>query len=196
MAVLEVFARLFAQFLAFLGQVAALAGETILSIGAGRIRPKLVIQQIAEIGYRSQLVVIVTGGFTGAVFTAQAFFQFDALNMETAVGPVVALSMFRELGPTLAGVMVAHVLYPEVDDVPASASTRWIRGVLRGDLGFQGVVFADDLSMAGAAAVGGIAERASRALAAGCDVLPVCNHRPSVVALLDRWQAEIGRAHV
>ena len=89
----------------------------------------------------------------------------------------------------LAGVMVAHVLYPEVDDVPASASQRWIRGVLRGDLGFQGVVFADDLSMAGAAAVGGIVERATRALAAGCDVLPVCNHRPSVVALLDGWQA-------
>jgi beta-N-acetylhexosaminidase len=89
----------------------------------------------------------------------------------------------------LAGVMVAHVLYPEVDDVPASASARWIRGVLRGDLGFQGVVFADDLSMAGAAAVGGIIERATRALAAGCDVLPVCNHRPSVVALLDGWRA-------
>ncbi|MFM7707657.1 MAG: beta-N-acetylhexosaminidase [Gammaproteobacteria bacterium] len=89
----------------------------------------------------------------------------------------------------LAGVMVAHVLYPEVDDVPASASRRWIRGVLRGGLGFQGVVFADDLSMAGAAAVGGIVERATRALAAGCDVLPVCNHRPSVVALLDGWQA-------
>ena len=89
----------------------------------------------------------------------------------------------------LAGVMVAHVLYPEVDDVPASASQRWIRGVLRGDLGFQGVVFADDLSMAGAAAVGGIVERATRALAAGCDVLPVCNHRPSVVALLDGWQS-------
>jgi phospholipid/cholesterol/gamma-HCH transport system permease protein len=98
---------LFVQFLAFLGQVAALAGETLLSIGAGRIRPRLVIQQIAEIGFRSQLVVIVTGGFTGAVFTAQAFFQFDVLNMETAVGPVVALSMFRELGPVLAGVMVA-----------------------------------------------------------------------------------------
>jgi phospholipid/cholesterol/gamma-HCH transport system permease protein len=98
---------LFVQFLASLGQVAALAGETLLSIGAGRIRPRLVIQQIAEIGFRSQLVVIVTGGFTGAVFTAQAFFQFDVLNMETAVGPVVALSMFRELGPVLAGVMVA-----------------------------------------------------------------------------------------
>jgi beta-N-acetylhexosaminidase len=46
-------------------------------------------------------------------------------------------------------------------------------------------VFADDLSMAGAAAIGGIVERAQRALDAGCDVLPVCNHRPSVLALLD-----------
>ena len=85
----------------------------------------------------------------------------------------------------LAGVMVAHVLYPEIDSVPASASPRWIRGVLREQLGFQGVVFADDLSMAGAAAVGGIVERCERALAAGCDVLPVCNHRPSALAVLD-----------
>jgi beta-N-acetylhexosaminidase len=89
----------------------------------------------------------------------------------------------------LAGVMVAHVLYPDIDAVPASASSRWIRGVLRGELRFQGVVFADDLSMVGAAAVGGIVERAGRALAAGCDVLPVCNHRPSVIAVLDGLKA-------
>ena len=85
----------------------------------------------------------------------------------------------------LASIMVAHVLYPAVDSVPASASARWIRGYLRDELRFQGVVFADDLSMAGAASVGGIVERAEKALAAGCDVLPVCNHRPSVEALLD-----------
>ena len=96
MALIEVPLRLFAQFLAFLGQVAGLAGETLLSIGAGRIRPKLFLQQIAEIGFRSQLVVIVTGAFTGAVLTAQAFFQFDVLNMETAVGPVVALSVLAQ----------------------------------------------------------------------------------------------------
>lgn len=94
-------------FLLFLGQVAGLAGETIASILKGRIRMRLAVFQIAEIGFKSQLVVIVTGAFTGAVFTAQAYFQFASLNMETAVGPVVALSMFRELGPVLTGIMVA-----------------------------------------------------------------------------------------
>ena len=89
----------------------------------------------------------------------------------------------------LAGVMVAHVLYPEVDSVPASASARWIRGILREELRFQGVVFADDLSMVGAAAVGGIVERAERALDAGCDVLPVCNHRPSAIAVTEGLKA-------
>jgi phospholipid/cholesterol/gamma-HCH transport system permease protein len=94
-------------FLLYLGQLAILAGETFSSTLAGRIRFKLMLRQIAEIGFRSQPVVIVTGAFTGAVFTAQAYFQFASLNMETAVGPVVALSMFRELGPVLTGIMVA-----------------------------------------------------------------------------------------
>ncbi|MBE2205908.1 MAG: ABC transporter permease [Chthoniobacterales bacterium] len=84
-----------------------LAGETLRSIGRGRIRVGLTLRQIAEVGFGSQLVVLVTGAFTGAVFTAQAYFQFASLNMETAVGPVVALSMFRELGPVLTGLMVA-----------------------------------------------------------------------------------------
>ncbi len=94
-------------FFIYLGQVGALASETFGSIFAGRIRWRLVFDQIAEIGYGSQLVVIVTGAFTGAVFTAQAYFQFASLNMETAVGPVVTLAMFRELGPVLTGLMVA-----------------------------------------------------------------------------------------
>ena len=94
-------------FFIYLGEVAQLAGETFASILKGRIRFKLVLDQIAEIGYRSQLVVIVTGAFTGAVFTAQVYFQFASLGMGTAVGSVVALSMFRELGPVLTGLMVA-----------------------------------------------------------------------------------------
>ncbi len=75
----------------------------------------------------------------------------------------------------LPGVMVAHILLPAEDAAPASLSARWIRGVLRTDLNFQGAIFTDDLSM-GAVAVGsGIVERCERALAAGCDMLLVCN---------------------
>jgi phospholipid/cholesterol/gamma-HCH transport system permease protein len=94
-------------FCLYLGQLAFLIGETFTSIFAGRIRWRLVLRQIVEIGFGSQAVVIITGIFTGAVFTAQIFFQFNALNMSTAVGPVVSIAMFRELGPVLTGLMVA-----------------------------------------------------------------------------------------
>jgi beta-N-acetylhexosaminidase len=92
---------------------------------------------------------------------------------------------WRMMANGLPAVMMAHVLFPAVDPAPASLSTRWIRDVLRGHLRFQGVVFSDDLSMGGAAAYGDIVTRARQALAAGCDMLPVCNNRGSVVALLD-----------
>ncbi|MEI6339927.1 MAG: ABC transporter permease [Verrucomicrobiota bacterium] len=101
------FGNVVSAFFIYLGQVAQLAGETFASIFKGRIRYKLVLYQIAEIGYRSQLVVIVTGAFTGAVFTAQVYFQFASLGMGTAVGSVVTIAMFRELGPVLTGLMVA-----------------------------------------------------------------------------------------
>jgi beta-N-acetylhexosaminidase len=102
---------------------------------------------------------------------------------------------YRRLIPNeLAGVMMAHVLYPAVDAAPASFSRRWVTDILRGELGFRGVVFADDLTMEGAAAVGGIVERAEAALAAGCDVLPVCNRRESVLALLDGLRSVPGPA--
>jgi len=98
----------------------------------------------------------------------------------------------RLIANGLPAVMVGHLLFPAVDPAPASLSARWIRDVLRGQLQFQGVVFADDLSMGGAAAAyGDVVTRARQALAAGCDMLPVCNNRASVLGLLQHLDTPV-----
>jgi beta-N-acetylhexosaminidase len=97
----------------------------------------------------------------------------------------------RLIANGLPGVMVAHVLFPQVAPEPASLSRRWIQNALREELRFEGAIFTDDLSMGGAKEFGDVVARASAALAAGCDVLPVCNDRPAVQQLLDGLDHEI-----
>ena len=76
----------------------------------------------------------------------------------------------------LEGIMPAHVVYPNIDPDPAGFSPFWIQQILRQELNFNGTVFSDDLSMAGAASVGDFPERTRLAQEAGCDMLLVCNN--------------------
>jgi len=82
----------------------------------------------------------------------------------------------------LAGVMIAHIVYPEMDSLPASFSPYWMRDELRARLGFDGAILCDDLSMRATASLGTMPERARLALAAGCDMVIVCNDRPAASA--------------
>ncbi len=111
---------------------------------------------------------------------------------------------YEWLSTTLTSVMPAHVIYPKIDRHPAGFSPRWLKEILRGDMGFTGAIFSDDLSMEGAKVAGGHVDAALAALNAGCDMVLLCNQSVdggvAVDALLDglqvsldagRWQGDV-----
>jgi len=109
-------------------------------------------------------------------FDRRALEQLEALDL---------VPFRRVIDTHLAGIMMAHVKYENVDDHAAGFSRYWIESMLRDSLGFEGAVFSDDLSMSGAEAAGSYPERARAALDAGCDILLVCNNPPGADEVLE-----------
>ncbi|MCA1926769.1 MAG: beta-N-acetylhexosaminidase [Thiobacillus sp.] len=107
---------------------------------------------------------------------------------DIARADLVPFRMMIEAG--LAALMPAHVIYPRIDAQPAGFSRVWLNDILRGELGFDGAIFSDDLCMAGAAAAGDIVARVAAALAAGCDMALVCNRPDLADEVLARLQAD------
>ena len=143
----------------------------------------------------AQLMEGLAGGGMAAVgkhFPGHGFAEADS-HVAVPSDPRPAKDIFRkDLAPYraaikagLAAVMPAHVIYPQADAEPAGYSKYWLQDVLRGELGFEGLIFSDDLAMEGASTAGGIPERAVAALAAGCDMVLLCQNPAGQDQLLD-----------
>jgi len=108
---------------------------------------------------------------------------FDARPMADIESDMMAFRLVIQQG--LSAIMPAHIVYSEVDPLPASFSPFWLQTILRQQLRFNGAIISDDLSMGGATGMGSYADRALRAVEAGCDYLLVCNHRQGAIETLD-----------
>ena len=117
-------------------------------------------------------------------------------HLDLPVDPRTRSELYDDLQPYgrlirqgVNGIMVAHVRYPQVDGDVASLSPYWLRTVLRGEFGFGGVIFTDDLSMKALVSEGDVPERTRRALAAGADMALICNDPAAADATLDALKA-------
>ncbi|PVX38839.1 beta-N-acetylhexosaminidase [Pasteurella langaaensis DSM 22999] len=95
----------------------------------------------------------------------------------------------------LDAIMPAHVIFTQCDSQPASGSSYWLQQILRQQLGFDGAIFSDDLGMKGAGFMGDFVARSEKALAAGCDLLLLCNEPEGVEQVLDQLKLDETRPH-
>jgi beta-N-acetylhexosaminidase len=98
----------------------------------------------------------------------------------------IDMQPFKQLiAHQIDAIMPAHIVFNAVDDLPVGFSAKWLKNILRGELNFNGIIFSDDLNMAGANSAGSYLDRANQALAAGCDMVLICNNRLGAIQILE-----------
>ncbi len=159
-------------------------------------------QAIAELAH-SLLLGLKQGGMhsVGKHFPGHGFVSADShldipvddrTFIDIELADLIPFSQMIHFG--LSAVMPAHVIYSKIDSRPAGFSPIWLKKILRGQLGFEGCIFSDDLSMQGATVAGDIVQRAEAALSAGCDMVLACNSPESVDELLQKLHWEMPAA--
>jgi beta-N-acetylhexosaminidase len=102
-----------------------------------------------------------------------------------------ALPFLELIKNNIEGLMPAHIIFDQIDSVPVGFSKYWLQTILRQQLNFQGAVFSDDLSMAGASIIGDMNARAKQALRAGCDCILICNDRANASKTLEYLERNV-----
>lgn len=148
--------------------------EVVIELG------QLLIQELHRQGYPA--VGKHFPGHGGVVLDSHTSLPIDERNWAAVWN--YDLKPFVALLPQLDAIMPAHIIFSAMDSLPACFSPFWLKEVLRNQLGFQGVIISDDLSMTAAASRGGYGERAKEAFLAGCDLLLVCNNRAGAIEAL------------
>lgn len=135
----------------------------------------------------NQAGMVATGkhfpGHGGVVDDSHQITPIDNRNLEQLQD--CDLLPYKNLYSKLGGVMTAHVQYPKIDESLPTFSNYWLQHILRKEIGFDGVVFSDDLSMKGAHVAGDPVQRTNRALDAGCDVALICNDPENARSVVD-----------